>query len=335
MIDIRPLISDIQTTIDTHQLDRTGAYARWITPHPVAGKSRELGLNEYGVADAANLHYTIGDFPSAPGERASWIAVLQELQDPQTGLYTEATHHTFHTTAHCIAALELFDAKPKYPLKGMEHLLEKDALIAFLEGMNWGDMPWQQSHQGAGVYASLVIAGEASLEWQNWYFDWLWQNADPQTGLWRRDYISHDTPRGIFPHLAGSFHYLFNQEYAHRPLRYPAQLVDFCLELRRENWWPNLGKMISFADIDWVYCLTRSLRQSGHRFQEVQDTLRSFAADYVAYLNGLDKTTHEGWNDLHDLFGTTCCLAELQQSVPGLLQSEIPLKLVLDRRPFI
>ena len=40
-------------------------------------------------------------------------------------------------------------------------------------------------------------------------------------------------------------------------------------------------------------------------------------------------------NDLHMLFGALCCLAELQQALPGRLGTGRPLKLVPDRRPFI
>ena len=43
----------------------------------------------------------------------------------------------------------------------------------------------------------------------------------------------------------------------------------------------------------------------------------------------------EGFGDRHMLFGTVCALAELQQALPGELESTVPLKLVLDRRPFI
>ena len=335
MLDIKPLINDIEATVASHQLDRVGAYARWLWQPEAANTKRDLGLNEYGVADAANLLYTIGRLPGDAADRASWIAVLGELQNPETGLYSEATHHTFHTTAHCIAALELFDQRPPHPLVGMAHLREQAALFAFLEELDWRDNPWGQSHQGAGVYASLVLAGEVSLEWQDWYFDWLWQNADPATGLWRRDCVGDAGGRGVFPHLAGSFHYLFNHEYAHRPLRYPDKLVDFCLNLYERKLWPHLGKSTSFAEIDWVYCLTRALQQSGHRFDQARATLESFARDYVATLLGFDRRTHDGWNDLHLLFGAACCLAELQRALPGLLRSEVPLKLVLDRRPFI
>jgi len=39
--------------------------------------------------------------------------------------------------------------------------------------------------------------------------------------------------------------------------------------------------------------------------------------------------------DISQAFGTMCCLAELQQAVPGALRTPRPLRLVLDRRPFI
>ena len=323
--DLQTLIERVQSTLANHR-QTTGVYRRWMD-----GKNSD-GINPYGCADAANLLYTIGHFPREPAERAQWIGVLQGLQNPETGLYQEATHHPFHVTAHCIAALELFDAWPLYPLKGMAHLDEPHALIEFLDSLNWRDNPWSASHQGAGVYAARALAGEESEGWQRTYFDWLWHEADPTTGMWRRTFISEQAGGGIFGHLAGTFHYLFNHEYARMPLRYPSALTDFCLEFYQKK---TLGRAVGFAEVDWVYCLTRAVRQSGHRFEESRAALREFAATYLTFLNGIDTATHESWNDLHSLFGTMCCLAELQRALPGEFHCAKPLRLVLDRRPFI
>jgi len=49
----------------------------------------------------------------------------------------------------------------------------------------------------------------------------------------------------------------------------------------------------------------------------------------------LDPDTDERMDDLHALFGAVCCVAELQRFLPGSVITEKPLKLVLDRRPFI
>ena len=59
-----------------------------------------------------------------------------------------------------------------------------------------------------------------------------------------------------------------------------------------------------------------------------------FAGRYIANMEALDEKD-ETLNDLHMLFGGVCGLAELQQTLRGKLTSDVPLKLVLDRRPFI
>jgi hypothetical protein len=325
MIDLRPLIDRIIAIVARHNLGSHGAYRRWLR--------NDEGLNPYGSADAANILYTVGRSPNA-AERTAWVDQLREMQDARTGFFEEVTHHPFHTTAHCTAALELFDAKPTYPLVAMHPLREKAALETFLDQLNWTWNPWGESHRGAGLYAALVLAGEVSTDWQDWYFAWLWNEADPESGLWRRDHVSEGGEPLLFHHLAGSFHYLFNHEYAHRPLRYPERMAATCLRVANSNVFP-LGQTVGFAEIDWIYCLSRSVRQCGAHVGSSRDALRAFAGAYVDYLGNLDCERDEGLNDLHQLFGATCALAELQQALPGELRSDPALRLVLDRRPFI
>ena len=343
MHDIQPIIDRALRVLKTHRLDRPGAYARWIWQN--ADGTRELGLNEYGCADAANILYMVGAFPSDSEERASWIEVLRSFQHADTGLFEEATHHPYHTTAHCIAALELFDVRPVHELTALHRYLDRDELHRFLDGLRWEDDPWIASHQGAGIYAALVLAGEAQRAWQDWYFAWLWDEVDPETGFWRRGHVvptrqgdsfsgTLDAPT-VFPHLAASFHYLFNHEYAHRPMRYPEAAVKTCLDIYAHRRWPTLGHAVTFAEVDWVYTLNRAQRQAGTLFAETKTALTAFADEYIAFLLDLDPATHENFNDLHTLFGCICALAELQAALPGYLASDKPLKLVLDRRPFI
>lgn len=49
---------------------------------------------------------------------------------------------------------------------------------------------------------------------------------------------------------------------------------------------------------------------------------------FVENLNGI-------FFGLHMLFGSVCALAELQTALPGKIITEKPLRLVLDRRPFV
>lgn len=330
MHDLRPFISDVLDIVERHEL-APGDFCRWTLP------GKDHASNPYGCADAANLLYTIGYFPHCPQERAAWVQVLQHMQEPDCGLWREATHHPIHTTAHCIAALELFDALPAHPLHDLKRLRAPSNLANFLDCLEWRENPWNASHQGAGAYAALTIANEADDAFRTAYFDWLWREADPETGFWRKGCVD-PVPKynnSIFPHLAGSFHYLFNLESAHQPLRYPQAMIDTCLRIREEKDYPSLGQGVGFAEIDWVYCLTRARRQCNHRFDDVQQALESFAEEWITQLIARDPESDEKLDDLHALFGAVCCLAELQSALPGQVKTDRPLKLVLDRRPFI
>ena len=326
--NIDSIIEKIYAAVESHRVDE-GKYVRWLWQNDEG--SRELGINEYGCADAANILYSIGRFPETSEKKEAWIATLQAMQHADTGLFTECTHHPIHTTAHCIAALELFDAKPVYPLTELMKYTTKEGLYELLEGLDWLNHPWPQSHQGAGIYASMVITESVDSRWVDDYFDWFWENANPQTGMWQKNSVAP-----AYQIMAGSFHYLFNHEHAHRPLRYPERFIDSMLDMYyKKEIGADFGAGVGFIDIDWVYCVNRATRQTSYKFDECKKALAEFADTIITYLNNIDVKTHENFNDLHMLFGTTCCLAELQQALPGLIRSTKPLKLVLDRRPFI
>lgn len=334
VIDINNIIEKISATVATHQIGDEGEYSRWLWQNEEG--NRDLGLNAYGCADAANILYTIGEFPEDPGVRSKWIKTLQNLQNPKSGLFFEETHHVIHTTAHCIAALELFDAKPKYPLYDLMNYATKESLYDLLENLPWETNPWDGSHQGAGIYAALVLSESVDCEWSDAYFDWMWENFDSKTGYVGKKWIDK-CKAPIFYNLGSTFHYLFNHEYAKRPMRYPEKLIDTCIELYEKiNFKNELAPTnIGFSIVDWIYCLTRASRQTPYRYDDIRTILTGFAEKHIEYLQSVDIKTNDKFNDLHGLFGCVCGLAELQQALPGMIRSKKPLKLVLDRRPFI
>jgi len=326
------IVEKMLRTVARHELS-TGAYARYLKQDET--NSRKMGVNEYGCTDAANILYILGHFPTDPDERKNWVDTMQNMQDGDTGLFFEGTHHTLHTTAHVTAALELFDARPRYPLRDLERFLNKDTLYDFLEHLDWEHKPWPQSHQGAGLFAAMTITRMVSEEWQNWYFDWLRDKCDPIGGISYGAKLGQDC---LPHHLYGCFHYLFNHEYARRPIPYPEQLIDSCLDLyynHVDEMDYAFGGRCGFCEIDWVFALNRATRQTPHRFYEAKEALRDFAGKFIAYLESVDENTTEDWNDLHMLFGALCALAELQLALPGEIHTTVPLKPVLDRRPFI
>ena len=257
-MNIDPIVEKIRRCVRKHELS-AGAYARYT--HPNEEKGRTLAVNPYGCADAANLLYTIGDFEREPLRRAESVVVMQAMQNPETGLFHERTHHPIHTTAHVLAALELYDAGPLYPVYALEGYRDIQKMRAFLDALDWEGEPWGQSHRGAGLYAALRLTGRIDAAWQDAYFGWLRENCDERTGIGRR----RESDRVELPrHLYGWFHYLFCHADAHRPFPYPKKLIDSCLDLyenHREQMGKGFGEMCSFREVDWVFSLNRALRQ--------------------------------------------------------------------------
>ena len=331
MMNIDSLTQKFAEIVASHELGE-GKYARWIWQNKAG--DRDLGNNEYGCADAMNILYTIGQFPTGE-KREACLKALLDLQNRVTGLFHERTHHHIHTTAHCVAALELFDAKPRKPITGLKQYQTIEGMQALLEGLRWKTDPWRDSHEGAGVYAASVLCGEVDLAWQQAYFKWLWDHTDPDYGMSYAGRIDSGTAP-LCHHMAGWFHYSFNTEYAHQPMRYPDKLIDSCLKLREtELAGTKMGRSVGFMEVDWIFCTTRAMRKTAHRRDEAMQAVLDFGRDYVAWLDSLDHKTHDGLNDLHCLFGASCAVAELQRALPGEFESTVPWKLVLDRRPFI
>jgi hypothetical protein len=149
MPDLSHFITAINGILVSHNLGATGAFRRWNWQN--LQSTRDLSLNPYGCADAANILNTISLFPPEPHDRQAWISTLRGFQNRESGMFCESTHHEIHTTAHCIAALELFDARPAYRLVKLEPYRAPDALFTFLETLDWQRDPWNASHQGAGL----------------------------------------------------------------------------------------------------------------------------------------------------------------------------------------
>ena len=344
MYDLRPLIDKIRYTLDTHKLGARGEWARWIWQDESA--SRELGLNEYGVADANNILYTIDAFECSLEEKNARVSVMQSMQNQEDGLFYECTHHPLHTTAHLTGALELYDARPLRPLTALHRYKDKDNLTSLIYGLDWGYDPWPESHQGAGVYAGLVNAGEDSEQFRRDYFDILDGYCDSKTGFWGGDYVRNapvsplrnvGKQASIYTYMGAGFHYMFNYMHEGRPLLYPDKIVDTCIDMYLRDGLPDFFmKRANFIEVDWLYCLRRAMISSqGHRQDECMALIRDFASKYLDFMLGMDHDHNDSFNDLHMLFGAVCCLAELQYAMPDDIKTDKPLRLVLERRPFI
>lgn len=323
MINIDPIIEKVKTSIENHKLPENGYYSRY---------TNDTCANEYGCADAANLLYTINEMPTDESERSALVNAIRSFQNKDTGLFSEPTHHPYHCTAHCIAALELFDALPLYHISEFDKYDEPKSVPDFLKSLNWQEC--QGAHLGAGLFSSMFLTRRMSIDWQNEFIGWLDKNVDEKHGV----NITGAVDLKLVPkwhHMGEWFHFLFCYHACHRKFPCEQQLVDYCIELYKTNDFPDsFGKGQRFLDIDWAFTINRASLSSGYRREEVLDQLKDFATKYTKYLleSPLDEPQ---WDDMHLTFGAFCALSELQIALPGFLVSTRPLRQVLDRRPFI
>lgn len=330
MYDLRSFIQSVEQIVARHRLENPGEYTRWLSQNEQG--TRNLGSTPYGCANAVNILYTIGALPDAGDERQAMVRVLQAFQDAETGLFVNPGNYETHTTAFLAGALDLLGAKPLYTAEAFRKYESKEALFRFMDEIDWAENPWLGSHLGAGIYASMLLTGTAGDEWEDLYFRWLEENADPQTGLWKKGTLE-GAPR--FHYLAATFHYVFNFEHARRALPYPRQLLDTCIRAYREGACIDFAKELGWPDIDFAYLLARVQRRAGERWQEVQEILREIADGLIRQLEAMDPETSDCLNDLNTLFAIVCALAVLQEALPGYIRTSRPLKLVLDVRPFL
>lgn len=330
MYDLRPFISEVKFLIDRHFLGEPGKYSQFLRQTPAG--TRNLSATPYGCSIAANILYTINSMPSDINERAAMIRVLQGFQNAENGLFENPGNFATHTTAFVSGALNLLDAAPLYRAKGLEAYLSREGLFEFMDKIDWNKEPWLGAHLGAGIYGSMLLTGTASDEWEDYYFEWLDENSDPATGLWKKGALS-GAPR--FHYLAGTFHYVFNYEYARRALPYPKELLNTCIEAYRNKDCIDFATQLGWADIDFTYLLARVQRRAGIRLDETQAILTEIADGLIKQLLASDISEISAFEDTNTLFAIVSALAVLQDALPGYIRTSRPLRLVLDRRPFI
>ena len=330
MYDLRPFIEKVEEIVNRHYLGEPGKYARWITQDK--NNSRDMGATPYGCANAVNILYTINRFPDSYEEREQYVKVLQEFQDKDTGLFVNPGNYETHTTAFVSGALNLLEAKPLYTAEGFGKYKSRDGLFAFMDSIDWAENPWLGAHLGAGIYASMLLTDTVGDEWEDFYFEWLDNNADSVTGLWKKGALE-GAP--AFHYLASTFHYVFNYEYAKRALPYPKALLETCIKAYHAGDCIDFAKEVGWADIDFTYLLARVQRRAGVKLEETQAILKEIADGLISQLLAMDYETSETLNDLNTLFAIVCALAVLQDALPGYIRTSKPLRLVLDKRPFL
>lgn len=297
-------------------------------------KDAPQGADPSASAAAVNINWMLDQLPHDPEQRRGWVNTLKGFQDPDSGLFASG-QHALPVTAACSAALHCFGQRPDHPVQSVQDLLEIPNLQAFLQQLEWGENPERAAREAAAVYSILVLNRQANSDWREAFTHWIHQATDPHTGLLRQGSIAPMEVDGqwtLLPYLCGIMYPVALGNYGHQPLCMPWRLIDTALEImefHRELFFKRRGH----RHLPWIFCLSRSMRQTAHRHEEVRQVLIRFVPDYLTYLEEQIAEGHfEGPRQIQwDL----SALAELQHALPGSLQSDHPLHQILDRHPFL
>lgn len=298
-----------------------------------ARKPGETEAELYGTADMACILYTLGRLAPSARERAEWADVFQSFQTGPSGMLVEKspTHSPLHNTAFALAAMELLDLRPREPLN---LAAEYHDIRAFLETIDWEKGVYPGSHRGAGIGAIFALVPELRThEWFEAYFNSCEALFDPRNGLMGRN----KPAAGDFDQIGGTFHYAFLFSHFNRLLPFAEQRIDTILRLQQpDGYWSADNHL--WLTLDAVYLLTRTSRSCKHRFPEIVALVRrvmTYLEQDVFSPEGRART-FGGKLPVHSLTAAISMAAEAQLFLGHReVVTEDPLRLVLDRRPFI
>ncbi len=295
----------------------------------------------YGSTDILISIFILDDLLLSDSQRDQWANTINQFQNIKTGWYEKSFtfHYREHTTAYAVAALHLIDRKPKYPLSWKNNILKsKIAQEKWIRGdwrMLWS-LIWPGSHVISGIPAILAMTNQGNKNFFDWYFNWLDNHADPNSGFYMRG-IPHKLgiirkPR--MQDLGGAFHMFYVYEWFNRKWPYPEKVVDYCIQLQHQNglWDKDVTYCI---DLDGLYSMIRSSRNANwYRKDDVKQAV-------IKYLKTAEKTLNDEnflfthYSNSHRLTGALAAIAECQKWFPELVKTAQPWKQTLDYACYI
>jgi hypothetical protein len=224
----------------------------------------------------------------------------------------------------------LLDLVPKYPVRMGPEYADPSAM---LETIDWRKGVYPGSHKGVGSAAIHALApGVGSRRWFEDYFAHCDTLIDPNNGL-----LGRDKPAGgDFDQVGGTFHYLFMYSYFNRHMPLPEKRIDTVLRLQQPDghWDAKNHLWLSF---DAIHMMTRTLRCTPHRFDDVRASVRRAlrAMEREFFSAEARQTAYKGRLAVHSVNAALCFAAEAQQFLGSQeVITEEPLRLALDRSPF-
>lgn len=268
--------------------------------------------NLYASLDTAIAYAVMGIDRNEIDEvkRHGWIEHINSYLDDykNDGTYKDIIprHSPSHANGMVIGALGYLGGKQPLPIEFYKQFNTPDKIVKQLENIDW---PCQWA---SGFWGGPLMYSNSRLcrrEWIDTVINWLTDNLDPKTGMWRKNTV----PENKYQPLGGFVHIYPIYELQQRPFPYPDQVIDCVLALQNNNGYWYEGDSFSYLDMDALYVYAAMLRLTDNKTSEI----RKSAMNYYAYLESiLDDRNAYNHITTHGML----CLA----STYGLLNQILP-----------
>jgi hypothetical protein len=319
----------------------------WVGPGP-ADYARRPGDPDtalYGTADVACILYSLGRFDEAAGTADAWLGVLSEFQNEASGFFVDrgGMLSTAHNTGFAIGAMNLFQPDlhngelPRWPLRFGQLVEQRADAERYVATLDWRNNCYEAGEDLVGHASSFFnVEDVVKPAWFDWLVndiqDTLLDHANGMVGVGK-------PAEGDLDQIGGTFHFDFFWGALDLRLPFAQARAKSLLGLQQSNglWDPNNPWWLTF---DAIYMLGRTLPDLA--VDEVQQVLAAIARSVSTVAeraaNARQRTSDfvQPWIGAHMLTGALSLFAYAQQVLgENRVKTSRPLKLVLDRRPYI
>jgi acetyltransferase-like isoleucine patch superfamily enzyme len=217
------------------------------------------------------------------GDRAAWLARLQDIQDPVTGLFPDpvegipddplawrlgAEYHHYGVLSVGYA-IEVLGGAPRAPVHVVD-TLDADELVPRLDALPWSTLAWPAGSwvDFIGTALALDRRHHGSTRGPEALFGWLETRADARSGMWGQP---DDTWGWLMP--VNGFYRATRGTYAQWgvPLPNPEGAIDTVIAHGRDYGWFAIRECNACNVLDVVHPLWLAGGQTGYRAAEIRD----------------------------------------------------------------
>ena len=269
----------------------------------------ESDATVYNSCFAVYLLHLFNALDLSDADRSGWIAYLQGLQDPTTGIFSDPSlvqrpavrdraHADWQLTTLCLAALDILGGNPLHPFSFLEPWYDPEYLASWMAALDWRN-PWHSGNKVmfVGVLLAFVnsrtASDKANRALQTW-FDWLDGHQNPDTGFWGE---GGNAP--YYAGMGGAYHEYLVYNYVERAINHSDKIVDRVLLLQQADglFVPPRGGG-SCDDFDAVDILSHNYHGHDYRRADIRLSLERA-------LQGLLRTQNDdggfGWASPYEL----------------------------------